>query len=220
LGFKLIKVYEKREKEKILLRSVLKLWVAIRMESRSERICGKEHLGMAPQTLDPSAANYNQVLVPPVMSAQIELIMTAIVLHPLKREVLKQLQELMKADRKRSWLTIYLCLFVLLHSCALLTSFENKQAKKYGLQVSPPPISRIDFFLLTCSKTRFVYASFVEELHTGSNIMLAHFHYMNKGSLPFTMDWTIERNVQQAGFSPEQLEFLTKTAQLVKEKCK
>jgi hypothetical protein len=108
------------------------------MESRSERICSEENLGMVPQQFDPAAQNFNQVLVPPVMSAQIELIMTAMVLQPLKKAVLAQLQELIKANRTRSWFTIYLCLFVLLHSCALLTSFENMQAIKYGLQVGSP----------------------------------------------------------------------------------
>jgi hypothetical protein len=135
LSNRLINVNEQRQEERRLLRSALQLWVAIRMESRSERICGEERLGMMPQTFDPAAPNYNQVLVPPVISAQIELIMTAVVLQPLKKAVLAQLQELIKANRTRSWFTIYLCLFVLLHSCALLTSFENMQAKKYGLPV-------------------------------------------------------------------------------------
>jgi hypothetical protein len=135
LSSRLIKVNEQRDKERRLLRSVLKLWVAIRMESRSERICSKERLGMKPQTFDPAAQNYNQVLIPPVMSAQLELIMTAVILLPLRKVVLVQLQELIKSNRPRSWFTIYLCLFILLHSCALLTSFENMQAKKYGLQV-------------------------------------------------------------------------------------
>jgi hypothetical protein len=85
LSNKLIKANEQRDEERRLLRSTLKLWVAIRMESRSERICGEERLGMVPQTFDPAANNYNQVLVPPVMSAQIELIMTAMILQPLKK---------------------------------------------------------------------------------------------------------------------------------------
>jgi hypothetical protein len=218
LSYMLIRLNEKREEERILLRSVLKLWVAVRMESRSERICGPEHLGMVPQTFDQAAKNYNQVLVPPVMSAQVELIMTAVVLQPLKKSVLTQLQELIKANRSQSWFTIYLCLFVLLHSCALLTSFENMQAKKYGLQVYPPHSSQLDMLLLTYYKSRYVYDTFIEELHNGSKIMLAYFHYCNKGSHPFAMDWTIERNIRQAELKPEQLEFLVRTTQLVKER--
>jgi phosphatidate phosphatase APP1 len=48
--------------------------------------------------------------------------------------------------------------------------------------------------------------------------MLAYFHYCNKGSHPFAMDWTIERNIKQAELNPEQLQFLTKTTQLVQGK--
>ena len=117
------------------------------MESRSECICGEENLGMVPQTFDPAALNFNKVLVPPVMSAQIELIMTTEVLQPLKRAVLVQLQDLIKdkTHRTRSWFTVYLCLFVLLHSCSLLTSFENKRAKRHGLQVGSLPASESCF---------------------------------------------------------------------------
>jgi len=147
LSKKLIKVNEQRDEERRLMRSVLKLWVAIRMESRSERICGEETLGMLPQTFDPAAKSFNQVLLPPVMSAQLELIMTAMVLQPLKKTVLVQLQELIIKNKTRSWFTIYLCLFVLLHSCALLTSFENMRAKRHGLQVSSLHTSESSFLL-------------------------------------------------------------------------
>ena len=37
-----------------MLRELFQLWVAIRMESQSERICGKETLGMEPQLFDPT----------------------------------------------------------------------------------------------------------------------------------------------------------------------
>jgi hypothetical protein len=50
--------------------------------------------------------------------------------------------------------------------------------------------------------------------------MLAYFHYCNKGGYPFATDWTIERNVKQAELNPDQLRFLTKTAQLVEQNCK
>jgi hypothetical protein len=121
-----------------LLRSLLQLWVSLRMESRSERICGAETLGMQPQDFDPECSNFSHVLVPPVMSAQIELITTAAVLQPLSKRVLDSLRQLIEKNRIRSWFTIYLCQFILLHSCSLLTAFENRQARKYGLLVCSP----------------------------------------------------------------------------------
>jgi hypothetical protein len=91
---------------------------------------------MKPQSWDKEAANYGQVLVPPVMSAQIELIATSAVLDPMRRTVLKYLRQLMERNRTEAWYIIYLCLFILLHSCALLTDFERRQARKYGLEVT------------------------------------------------------------------------------------
>jgi hypothetical protein len=69
------------------------------------------------------------------MSAQIELIATATVLNPTRKKGLMALRELIEKKRTASWFTIYLCIFILLHSCALLTEFENRLAKKYGLKV-------------------------------------------------------------------------------------
>ncbi|KAK1832991.1 hypothetical protein QBC39DRAFT_403358 [Podospora conica] len=184
-----------------LVRTTLRLWVAIRMESKSERICGHECLGQPPQNYDPECHNYGQVLVPPVMSAQIELIATATLLNPSKEFVLRSLRKLIEANKTRAWFTIYLCLFILLHSCALLTEFENRQARKYG------------------KSTRYVYENFVKELHHGSTILLSYFHYCNKGSHPLLMDWESSPDVHLAGLNEEQREFLKQSSELVKDKA-
>lgn len=105
------------------------------MESQSERIVGEETLGMEPQNFDPSVSSYGTNSIPPIMSAQMEMMTTTQILQPLKKAVLKRLQTLIKTNELKSWISIYLCLFVLLHSCSILTADENKQAKKYGLQV-------------------------------------------------------------------------------------
>lgn len=100
------------------------------MESRRERICSAEVLNMKPQDWDHDADNFGDYLIPPVLQAQIELLTTACVLLPMKQEVLKGLQKLMKANLTRSWFTIYLCMFLLMHSCALLTRAESLRAKR------------------------------------------------------------------------------------------
>ncbi len=106
------------------------------MESQSERIVGGETLGMEPQTFDRDVSSYGTNSIPPIMSAQIELMTTTRILQPLKKSVLKHLQRLIQANDLRSWFPIYLCLFVLLHSCSILTADENRQARKYGLKVA------------------------------------------------------------------------------------
>ena len=120
-----------------LMREALKLWVAIRMENRSERIRGSETLEMEPQTWDPKCNNYGHIPLPPVMSAQIDIIMTKKILMPLKRKVVQQLQDLIEENKTKSWFVIYLVLFILLHSCAMTTDFALKQGRKKGVKVRP-----------------------------------------------------------------------------------
>lgn len=100
------------------------------MESRRERICGHEVLGMTPQNGDVQADNFGNYLIPPVLQAQIELITTVKVLLPMERAIQKRLWGLMKANNTESWFTIYLSMFILMHNCALLTRAERLRAKR------------------------------------------------------------------------------------------
>ena len=118
--------------ERVLLDSVLRLWVGSRMESKQERVSSEEVLGMTPQDWDPDAGNYGKFLVPPVLQAQIEILTTSLILLPMKRRVLTLLQRLMEKKLVRSWLTIYLALFILLHSCSMLTRAEAFRAAREG----------------------------------------------------------------------------------------
>jgi hypothetical protein len=105
------------------------------MESRSDRICSNETLGMEPGNYGPACPNSGNIVVPPVLSAQMEIIVTTMILQPMKKEVLKRLKGLIQENQRRSWFTIYLCMFILLHSCALLTAGDEKKARKQGSAV-------------------------------------------------------------------------------------
>ena len=115
------------------------------MESRQERICSQETLGQELQLWDKEAGNYGNICIPPVLQAQIEVITTAVVLLPMKKAVLKGLQELIHANEPRSWFTMYLVMFILMHSCALLTKAEHVRARReapLGSEVRAFHISR------------------------------------------------------------------------------
>jgi len=201
------------------VRAALRLWVAVRMESKSERIVGEETLGHSPQDYDSECRNYGQVLLPPVMSAQIELMATAMVLEPSRKAVLVPLRKLMEGNKTKSWFTVYLCLFILLHSCALLTDFENKQARKYGSQVSHAKLQRLNGQgAYQLPQSRYVYEKFVQELHYGSTILLSYFHYCNKGSHPLLMDWEWSPDALLADLSAGQIQFLKETSKHMKQK--
>ena len=204
--------------ERQLLKDVLRLWNAVRMESMSEFICSDETLGMRPQDWDADCNCYGRVLVPPVISAQIQLLMTVKVMQPLKASVLRILKKLVQKNDSKTWFTRYLCIFVLLHSCALLTSHENRRAKKSGFQVGCSK-NNFAFNPTNDSKSRYVTKAFVEELHQGANIMLAFFHYCNKGSRPFAPDfWNSSCHVAMAQLDEEQLNFLRTTSEQIRQK--
>ncbi|KAK3115808.1 hypothetical protein LTR53_004485 [Teratosphaeriaceae sp. CCFEE 6253] len=185
-----------RASEKRLLRCVLTLWVASRMGSRQDRIAGEESLGMGIQDWDPEARNFGIIVVPPIVSAQLDLIHASMILLPMKKEVLRLLNDLIINYETKSWFTIYLATFMLMHSCALLTQAEAKRAKRH---------------VSAGNQKRFYNTQLVEELHNGAKIMLAHFHYCNKGSHPFDMDWTDVRNTSFARLDKEQAMFLKET---------
>jgi hypothetical protein len=90
---------------------------------------------MEAQDYGNACPNTGNILLPPVMNAQMEVIVTVMILLPMKKAVLQGLEELIKANRTGAWFTIYLCTFILLHSCALLTEADNKKARKQGMQV-------------------------------------------------------------------------------------
>lgn len=187
-------ILAEREEERLLLRAALRLWNGCRMESRSERISGPEHLGMTQHFCsDISCPNQGNILLPPVFSAQLEVIMTVKVLAPAKQEVLKRLKDLIQENQRKSWFAIYLCMFVLLHSCAMLTAGDNAKARKQGVH------------------TRFFRHSIVQGLHNGAKILLAYFHYCNKGGHPFNIDWNNPDEMTRSEFDPEQVQFMRET---------
>lgn len=124
-----------KKEERLLLRDVLRLWSASRMESRSDRICGAETLTMEPHHYEPQCDNSGLILTPPVFSAQLEIIMTSLLLKPAMKETLSRLNNLMQKNERSSWFAIYLALFLLLHNCSMLTAADNKKARKQGLEV-------------------------------------------------------------------------------------
>jgi hypothetical protein len=104
---------------------------------------------MRKRDFGPNAINTGKILTPPVFSAQMEVIFVAELLLPTKREILERLKALVYESNRRSWLAIYLCIFLLLHSCALLTKKDHERAKKQGLNVRKASCDRCNFLLTT-----------------------------------------------------------------------
>lgn len=115
--------------------NTLRLWVVARMTSNHEWIIGKERLGGTPVT-DDSSPFYNRVPVSPIFCAQLEVIAYSTLLRPLQHQVGHGLKSLFASNSRKNWLTVYLTIFVLLHSCSLLTRRDEEYARTVGKPVS------------------------------------------------------------------------------------
>ncbi|KAI2602016.1 hypothetical protein GGR54DRAFT_654819 [Hypoxylon sp. NC1633] len=157
-------------KESALLRKALHLWVAIRMTTKSSIIVGEETLGMPKDIMDSTSPLEGCIPLPPVMGAQIELILIHQIQSSLRREMLENLQAMTQANKHQTWFTTYLVTFILLHNVSLLCQHDAAYAQKHGI------------------KSRFAREEMVREYQTGANILLGYFHYCNKGVYPFSQD--------------------------------
>ncbi|KAL4911528.1 hypothetical protein BDW74DRAFT_143075 [Aspergillus multicolor] len=188
----------KPPRERALIRDCLQFWVGCRKISNPEYIrYYYDAVGGTPVD-DPASPYHEKVPMPGIMIAQMECIMYTRVLRPLCGRVLTGLKDLITENKREHWLTIYLTLFVLLHSCAMLTRRDWETAREFGLQS--------------------VYANrlSIEGMQKGMQTALAHFHYLNKGVLPFHLTYdekSLRHLATAADLDSEELEFVKETSQ-------
>jgi len=159
------------EAEKKLLASTLKLWMSVRLTTKSFEIVGDEKLGM-PQDLinDRNSALYHKTPLPPVMGAQIDTILIHQLQPQLRRATLEELQKMTQDKKQKTWLVTYLVTFILLHNISMITEHDAQYAKKHDL------------------KRKFAREDSVKEYNLGANTLLAYHHYCCKGVYPFAAD--------------------------------
>lgn len=148
-----------------------------------------------------ASPQYGKVPMPPLMIAQKELIIYSQFLQPYSHVVLRDLQRLIYNNKRESWYTIYLVLFMLLHSCSMIT----RRDEEYARQIH--------------QKHRYANMKAITAHHFGAQNMLAHFHYINKGEKPF-LDALNPRKLQffvtEVGMTQHQANFVRDTALNIK----
>ncbi|KAH7035126.1 uncharacterized protein B0I36DRAFT_360550 [Microdochium trichocladiopsis] len=187
------------DKERELLTKALRLWMAIRLTTKSTVIVGSETLGMDRDIMDNTSPLHGQIPLPPVMGAQIELVLIHQIQSALRRELLENLQAMTQANKHKTWFTTYLVTFILLHNVALLCQHDAGYARKHGM------------------KTRFAREDMVQEYQTGANILLAYFHYCTKGVFPFSMDCKDQDLSTLAELDESKTKVVLATRKVVKE---
>jgi hypothetical protein len=125
--------------ERDLLLLTLRLWVAIRLTTKSTVIVGEETLGMSPGIMDKTSPIHGCIPLPPVMGAQLDMILIHQIQSGLRRDLLDKLQKMIQTNKQKTWLTSYLTTFILLHNIALITSHDAGYARKHGMKVRSTP---------------------------------------------------------------------------------
>ncbi|KAK0732900.1 hypothetical protein B0T26DRAFT_633909, partial [Lasiosphaeria miniovina] len=187
--------------ERSLLTNTFRLWVTCRLISNPVHICGEDKLGGQP-VYSPESLHHGKVPMPLIMTAQFECINYTTFLRPWSRALLKQLNELVLAKKREYWLTIYLVLFILLHSCAMTTRRDEDSARQWNVE------------------GKYANPASIKAHHTGAQTMLAHFHFINKGVMPFSLPHTPggrEELSRAANLDKSQLDFVWRTSDMIKD---
>ncbi|KAG7145447.1 Satratoxin biosynthesis SC3 cluster transcription factor SAT20 like protein [Verticillium longisporum] len=166
-----------------LLNKVLELWMAVRLTTTSTVIVGNDTLGMPAKILNETSPQHGKIPLPPVMGAQIDLVLITHIQAKLRREMLDMLQKMTQANKQKTWLTTYLVTFILLHNTAMITEHDARYARKHGM------------------KRRYAREEEVKQYQQGATILLAYFHYCNKGIFPFSDEYAGPRLIRDSGRS-------------------
>lgn len=144
-----------------LIHHTLLLWMSIRLTTRSSFIVGEETLGMEENILDETNPNHGKIPLPPVLGAQMDLVLIHHIQTKLRRELLDKLQKMMSKNKQSTWLVTYLVIFILLHNTALITAHDAGYAKKHGMKVREPPSTPLGTQVKSCGRllTRAVLAA-------------------------------------------------------------
>jgi hypothetical protein len=195
-------------REKKLLGSLFVLWFATRHTTGSAHICGKDTLGMAPETQDPTYPLLGKVSLPRMILAQFDSLVYTKILTIHGRTVLRELEWLILQNNQEHWFTIYSCLFILLREATWLSQDRYRHGRAvHGNAVSKCPTTRRR---ISCSslKMRYSIPEFVEELQEGCNRLLMYWHYYNCRPLH---DPRTEVNPERIIMTPDQYDLIEDT---------
>lgn len=120
---------------KELLMSTFRLWMAIRCSTRSYFIVGEDKLGMPEDILDMTSPDRGRIPMPPVLGAQLDMILIHQIQSQLRRQVLEKLEKMVSKKQLNTWMATYLVTFVLLHNISLITAHDAGYARKHGMKV-------------------------------------------------------------------------------------
>ena len=121
-----------------LLDLTFRLWMAIRLSTTSGFIVGSERLGMPPNILPSTSPTPGRIPFPPVLGAQLDLVLIHYIQTKLRHNVLEKLQRIILKNKQSGWFVTYVVTFLLLHNAAMIIAHDESYARKHGMKVSLP----------------------------------------------------------------------------------
>ncbi|KAF1986481.1 hypothetical protein K402DRAFT_393542 [Aulographum hederae CBS 113979] len=165
----------------------LSLFAVTRIIERDWRIAGPKTLGESVIT-DPQSPWVGKVPVTPMMDTQLDQIVIQKYLVPTRKKMLEELQRLVNEKKKEDFWEVFLTMAVLLTNGERLLLGSRRNAVRYG------------------AKGRYNSLELAERYFHACKIMLSHFHYVSRGSMPLISGQIAGAN---NGLDAEQQAFLT-----------
>lgn len=185
-----------------LVKQAIDFYVGCRITCPCWGICGEETLGIEP--IPVSVHPFSGITpIPPILDTQLDQIVIQLILVPLSRALLHQLERKMLANRPENWFEIYLTTFLLLANAERLQAHAHRFARRYGLP------------------TRFNSMSLVEGYFHGCKTLLAHFHFLSKGHLPLQLQWRpAENHHHGATMDKDSIDYMQTIGRLIENNRK
>ncbi|KAJ2979081.1 hypothetical protein NQ176_g3466 [Zarea fungicola] len=177
-----------------IIHATMRLWTSTRLNTTSTFIVGIDTLGMPPDILDETSPTPGKIPLPPVLGAQLNLVMIHHIQARLRKTVLDQLQRIVQKNKHSTWLVTYFVDFILLHNASMIISHDAGYARKHGIN------------------RRFAREDKVKEYHA------AYFHYCNKGLYPFSDECSDAELRGLAQLTDRDVEFVRATRKYAKHR--
>ncbi|ORY71329.1 uncharacterized protein BCR38DRAFT_329449 [Pseudomassariella vexata] len=155
--------------------NLFRLWFAMRHQTGSAFLVGKETLGKQRDDDHPDYPLENKCSVPRMVSEQFNAMKIERILKPMKEKVFKDLWTLMQSKSPECFFTIYVAVFILLYEVSAASKDRYRHARDNDV------------------KARYNMPRFVEQLHQGAQMILMFWHYYKRGLEPLTADWEAKR---------------------------
>jgi len=135
-----------------------------------------------------------------MMDTQLDQIVIAEVLEPLKKKLLERFEAKIALNLPEDWFEIYLSSFIILNHVERLAKHSAFHARLHAMP------------------TRFSNTQFLERAFHAAKVILSRFHFVCKGSVPLLLDWDAPMTRSLAKLDTAQLNFMKETQALIKAK--